>query len=565
MATAFYENALHGELIQDELVEELDGTLTRFCLSDLSEYPLASTPADEQDITNPRQVFLPAGPTAAYTWFLDNLYNPYPSRNVKAYLALSSGVSVKSVEAWFIKIRWEIGWTTLSRGSFSDSRAAMLHAAQLAYVHDDSEKSLSKRDRFAFAVVRENLERLPPSNRILRQCPQPGISDAASAPHTMDHGTSYGTGVAAIKGRAERSLTNGIAEPSTGSDPSVFPHLAVCASLDWMSAAPTDDELEEEDTTPTSSVAAFKHRTDDTFAPGSPFGQSIDNTLPRPIKRLRRDSIPSSETQLRLSVPRRPSALLSSVSGLPIEFPADPSSSIPTMSEFAGDGMADASTTLAPIKPHKGCFSDPCAPREPKCPHGLLQCARPHAVSNHLSAGTVEYDINSFMTDDWVELFSIAKPVSSDDFVPLATAPVDADILRDASFPDPEFDDSFGLLPSIGMEHQSQSQPASTEMQNTEDQALAVSHLDLLSSLPAVEPNFAVPAPASLPASALAYENTFSSFLQSQAESSEPSSAIDWDEFDIITKLCSPEVNIASTPDPDAVFPSLEDFLWGAN
>ncbi|KAF8913108.1 C-terminal domain of homeodomain 1-domain-containing protein [Gymnopilus junonius] len=65
----------------------------------------------------------------SYDWFLSNLHNPYPSKEVKKDLARRYKCSVKDIDAWFIDARKRIGWNTLRRQKFSNKQEHIIAAA----------------------------------------------------------------------------------------------------------------------------------------------------------------------------------------------------------------------------------------------------------------------------------------------------------------------------------------------------------------------------------------------------------------------------------------------------
>ena len=65
----------------------------------------------------------------AYTWLLNNLHNPYPSKETKATIAEESGSSLKDIDNWFINVRRRIGWNKLRSKHFENKRSLIVNAA----------------------------------------------------------------------------------------------------------------------------------------------------------------------------------------------------------------------------------------------------------------------------------------------------------------------------------------------------------------------------------------------------------------------------------------------------
>lgn len=72
---------------------------------------------------------LPSYIQSAYAWLLDNLHNPYPSRQIKESIAQTSGSSVKHIDGWFTDIRKRMGWSKMKRVYFQNRRKPLVDAA----------------------------------------------------------------------------------------------------------------------------------------------------------------------------------------------------------------------------------------------------------------------------------------------------------------------------------------------------------------------------------------------------------------------------------------------------
>jgi hypothetical protein len=65
----------------------------------------------------------------AYTWLLNNLHDPYPSKETKVTIAEESGSSPKDIDNWFINVRRRIGWNKLRSKHFENKRSLIVDAA----------------------------------------------------------------------------------------------------------------------------------------------------------------------------------------------------------------------------------------------------------------------------------------------------------------------------------------------------------------------------------------------------------------------------------------------------
>nr|AOC97526.1 HD1 protein [Volvariella volvacea] len=81
--------------------------------------------------------------TAASSWLLDHLANPYPSTSVRQKLASTAGVPRKDVDNWFTDARGKIGWTSLRKRRFSNKRHGIVDAATRFFMAPDSNRPLS--------------------------------------------------------------------------------------------------------------------------------------------------------------------------------------------------------------------------------------------------------------------------------------------------------------------------------------------------------------------------------------------------------------------------------------
>nr|ADN97188.1 A1 mating-type protein [Phanerodontia chrysosporium] len=76
---------------------------------------------------------LPPVISPAYDWILENIQNPYPSASVKSTVALRAGVSVRTISDWFKSVRRHIGWVSLVKQHFNNSRTLAVAAAERVF------------------------------------------------------------------------------------------------------------------------------------------------------------------------------------------------------------------------------------------------------------------------------------------------------------------------------------------------------------------------------------------------------------------------------------------------
>lgn len=68
----------------------------------------------------------------AYKWLLDNLHNPYPTKETRSEIAASTDSDSKDVDAWFVDARKRIGWNQLRKEHFP-KRRDLIEAATLFF------------------------------------------------------------------------------------------------------------------------------------------------------------------------------------------------------------------------------------------------------------------------------------------------------------------------------------------------------------------------------------------------------------------------------------------------
>ncbi|KAJ3516088.1 hypothetical protein NLJ89_g1338 [Agrocybe chaxingu] len=125
LASRFLELYEDAELVTKELQKDLTVAFEELSLEDdslHSPFTVAKGVSDSSDK-------LPAYIQPAYSWLLNNLHNPYPSKAIKISLAHSASSSLKDIDNWFISIRKRIGWNELKVKSFSNKRSLIVDAA----------------------------------------------------------------------------------------------------------------------------------------------------------------------------------------------------------------------------------------------------------------------------------------------------------------------------------------------------------------------------------------------------------------------------------------------------
>ena len=70
----------------------------------------------------------PAYIQPAYIWLLNNLHNPYPSKQTRTMLSNQTNTAQKDIDSWFTDVRKRIGWNSLRKKHFS-TRKDMIAAA----------------------------------------------------------------------------------------------------------------------------------------------------------------------------------------------------------------------------------------------------------------------------------------------------------------------------------------------------------------------------------------------------------------------------------------------------
>ncbi|KAJ8084401.1 hypothetical protein PM082_003170 [Marasmius tenuissimus] len=86
-------------------------------------------------IEEERQTTIPSYAKAAHAWLLDNLHNPFPSRQVFENICTESGAELKHIQTWFNEMRKKIGWNAIKTAHYK-SRKEMVDAATHYFLDD---------------------------------------------------------------------------------------------------------------------------------------------------------------------------------------------------------------------------------------------------------------------------------------------------------------------------------------------------------------------------------------------------------------------------------------------
>jgi hypothetical protein len=122
---------------------------------------LSEQPTDIPCTSVPRSTStLPLYVKPAYTWLMENLHNPYPSKHVKAKLSRESGCNVKDIDNWFINVRRRIGWNRVRRVHFANKRQEILSAAARFFGKTGGSQNLDPHLEMEFASIQNLAETL---------------------------------------------------------------------------------------------------------------------------------------------------------------------------------------------------------------------------------------------------------------------------------------------------------------------------------------------------------------------------------------------------------------------
>lgn len=116
--------------------------------------PSASTsPISPPHLSDLSRTSIPPYIQPAYSWLLNNLHNPYPSKHIRAAISLETKSDRKHIDSWFVDARKRMGWKTLAKKHFSNKRTDIIDAATRFFVQEDSKRPLDPNLELEFAAI----------------------------------------------------------------------------------------------------------------------------------------------------------------------------------------------------------------------------------------------------------------------------------------------------------------------------------------------------------------------------------------------------------------------------
>ncbi|THG96282.1 hypothetical protein EW145_g7805, partial [Phellinidium pouzarii] len=104
--------------------------------------------------------FIPRYIGNACEWLLQHFYNPYPSHQEKLSIIGDSDVPVKTVSNWFVHARQRIGWTSIAKKFFRNTRAEVIDYAFRVFIKPDPSLPIKKEIAEQFKEMKANVEKL---------------------------------------------------------------------------------------------------------------------------------------------------------------------------------------------------------------------------------------------------------------------------------------------------------------------------------------------------------------------------------------------------------------------
>ncbi|KAF8140602.1 C-terminal domain of homeodomain 1-domain-containing protein [Boletus edulis] len=415
LANCFLDIRRGEESSTTSLQRDCDAMLHQMAALDLNTNPKPLQPDNSNDARCSRshpsttisnaEGLPPPFLVTARQWLLENVHNPYPSKEVKARMAATSSCQVSSINSWFINTRRRIGWTTLCREHFSNCRADMIDAAYRALVEEDPQRALSPELRHSFVAMRVAVEDLYSST--LNRSTFAGDLDTMVKAMTKENGEVAEVGK--CRQAKQANLTKVVQDSYPSPDPSVT--SVTSSPVPTLSDSLTVESEEDDDVAPPV-IAGSKRRRSSIGPVDHP-----SSIASRPIKRLRTSA--TSQTCL-LSPP-------SSTDG------------IDESSHHSSPVLPHAHSTLPETNrmfpSHKRCLFDADAMGIPKCPHGPMAAPHLQNVSDPSPGSNME---NELSIDDWFNanfdaLFAIPPPVDATE--PDFTAGWEVELFKDYSIP----------------------------------------------------------------------------------------------------------------------------------
>ncbi|KIJ94117.1 hypothetical protein K443DRAFT_684017 [Laccaria amethystina LaAM-08-1] len=89
----------------------------------------------------------------AYKWLLQNLHNPYPTREDKASFLRHTTSTKYDLDNWFVDARKRMGWNSLRKSRFSNRRVDIIDAATRFFIRPDAKRPLDPCVELEFAEI----------------------------------------------------------------------------------------------------------------------------------------------------------------------------------------------------------------------------------------------------------------------------------------------------------------------------------------------------------------------------------------------------------------------------
>ena len=86
-------------------------------------------------------------------WLLNNLGNPYPSKELRCAMAQKANCSLRDIDGWFIDARRRLGWNTLRKKRFCNKRTDIVEAATRFFIKSDPSRPLDPTIELEFASI----------------------------------------------------------------------------------------------------------------------------------------------------------------------------------------------------------------------------------------------------------------------------------------------------------------------------------------------------------------------------------------------------------------------------
>ncbi|KAG5640228.1 hypothetical protein DXG03_009767 [Asterophora parasitica] len=395
----------------DALKDDLEDVFAQFDINDNSRVASSSRAVSENIPSLPElpnyttNSSHPSYIEPAYQWLLNNIHNPYPSKEARIAIAREVNSDAKSIDSWFIYARKRMGWNTLRKKHFANKRVDIVDAATRFFVQEDPRRPLDPTVELEFAGIKKCAKDLY-ADRFER-------STLASK---LDIAVKDLTPATQAQAREERERRRQEArqreEDALAASAYPSPHRSPHRSPEHIGVVPLEQD-EDLATTHPEGIAGRKRRS---LSP-----VEDDNSVDRSHKR----------TTLRTPL---------STTGLPSPTP----SSHQLLHRSPTPPPATDSTPL-PIISRKRRLSDAGGQGVPKRPKNLPAGPRMQAVSDPLPMSGPSFEASSI--NDWFNAhFGILSPVVVD---PLDTCdaldvevfnypPVDGDTSSSASQPLPQ-------------------------------------------------------------------------------------------------------------------------------